>query len=768
MALIDDVKAVCDRLAPLGWRELLLAASNNSLDIRQGTTAQLKTALQAPIAAVDRSLPGFDDFAGSPSRGITSGQPARSLLYHALASPRVIRDAHGALLAGFPTVPEIEIVENFVFGIEPPTLQAIRQESGSAKLAVVVFALEYRPAADCADGAHADLTFSRTGIARVGTARPKYLPDVRGWWPEDEDNAHAFRVIPIRLGAWLAAPVNGRDARVMRIAKPDAAEHQRTFWIPVHKLFDGPECIAGLDLSLECVAHFFNLKLQRVHQSLSNAAPPTGFPFVIEAGLAELRQRSEFGRIAVVPVPQDSLVQPAMVNGKPLTYRVPPGKAEAFAAYTTPSPDRPGVDVEIHPFPAYVHARTKVVNGAFVDLNEEADVNAAVDQGGYDALLYVDRTGEGWVDVRVPQLAGNAGVESTSLPAYVLLSAPDFFPSCGQRELSRWSNSREIPASFRGDQVWGVPPYALSETRLPANLQLPNSPFDAKDETMTSVVGMGRGGNPPSAPRPLDVVRTSTLPDDAAGEFAPGWDVSVDVKGPVETGVLHLAAYGLGSPFPEDAKLCAALSTFWPAVAPDVYRTMSPHAGNSEFRGTVAPLTDEEIGRVGNLPWDGVPGPTIVQAGGEEFVEMPRFISVDYVTNAVENRFSIRLTAQITTEEYQRRVLSAARVHWVLSGGTNVTPTRTEWLLLSFRTVSPGDPELQAAQAQGGHVLDGHVYRVEACFVGKGDPTVESPRGSRFRRLPLRRRNVFFVSATDPLALRRRAADPNFGRIRAE
>ena len=28
----------------------------------------------------------------------------------------------------------------------------------------------------------------------------------------------------------------------------------------------------------------------------------------------------------------------------------------------------------------------------------------------------------------------------------------------------------------------------------------------------------------------------------------------------------HLAAYGLGSPFPEDSKLCAALSSFWPAV----------------------------------------------------------------------------------------------------------------------------------------------------------------------------------------------------------
>src|SRR5216684_6294591 len=133
-----------------------------------------------------------------------------------------------------------------------------------------------------------------------------------------------------------------------------------------------------------------------------------------------------------------------------------------------------------------------------------------------------------------------------------------------------------------------------------------------------------------------DAIRSSTLPDDAAGEFAPGWDVSVDVQGDIETGTPHLAAYGLGSPFPEDAKLCAALSTFWPAVAPDVYRTMSMHTGNPRLRGTVAPLTDEEIGQIGSLPWDGVPGPRVIQMNGQTFVEMASFLNVDYVASAVE------------------------------------------------------------------------------------------------------------------------------------
>ena len=42
MALIDDVKTVCDRLAPLGWRDALLAATGRQLDIQKPNAAALK------------------------------------------------------------------------------------------------------------------------------------------------------------------------------------------------------------------------------------------------------------------------------------------------------------------------------------------------------------------------------------------------------------------------------------------------------------------------------------------------------------------------------------------------------------------------------------------------------------------------------------------------------------------------------------------------------------------------------------------------------
>src|SRR5262249_31986681 len=125
MALIDDVKAVCDRLAPLGWRDLLLAVTANALDIHKASPVALQTALLAPLHSIDRNAAGFSDFAVDGQQAITPGRPAQSLLYHALASSSVTSGAAGPL-RGFPTRREVEAVENFVFGVQPPTLEELR------------------------------------------------------------------------------------------------------------------------------------------------------------------------------------------------------------------------------------------------------------------------------------------------------------------------------------------------------------------------------------------------------------------------------------------------------------------------------------------------------------------------------------------------------------------------------------------------------------------------------------------------------------------
>ena len=157
MALIDQVRTVCERLVPLGWRPFLKAATSNSLDIHKTTTAALRTELTKNLPAINRTIPGLEDFANGGARAVTAAQPSLSVLYHALAIPLIMRDHLGLPFGGFATPAELDALENFIFSLAPVSLpQFIAQNGGTTKVAVVDFSSEYRPAADTVDGRHAD------------------------------------------------------------------------------------------------------------------------------------------------------------------------------------------------------------------------------------------------------------------------------------------------------------------------------------------------------------------------------------------------------------------------------------------------------------------------------------------------------------------------------------------------------------------------------------------------------------------------------------
>jgi hypothetical protein len=261
--------------------------------------------------------------------------------------------------------------------------------------------------------------------------------------------------------------------------------------------------------------------------------------------------------------------------------------------------------------------------------------------------------------------------------------------------------------------------------------------FRGEDDTVTAIVSLPLAGAPRQ--RPLDVGATerhSHLPDGAAGVFAPGWDTSVDETG----GVTHLAGYGLGSPFPEDSKLCAALSSFWPAVAPDAGRSFS------QIFFTATPLTDEEIGSVGDLPWDGIPGPRAI---GADVVEYAAFDFVDYVRSALDDRFTLALTGRVDLLEYEARVLVAARSYIALG----VPPNTRQWSLLSFRAVdgaSAGD--LDEAETQTGVVLAGNRYRLE---FGRRAAQAAAPQDHRKVRVRIAERALLFAGAEADLLVKR-------------
>ncbi len=214
---MDQFRTLLQRLAAGGWAPLLdlLAIDPESPSLREDLLRPV------PPAPDELALvPGFGDLAPSARRAIEPGSPARSVLFHALASPGVVTNPDGTDLAAFPTPAELDLAENTVFGIVSPSLAALAARSGGANLAVTVFAREYRQAAKTVHGMHADMIFSRTGVARVGTKEALWNGRRRAYVPRDDaDDPFAFRALPCRYGVYLSVQARGAE----RVAPARAA-----------------------------------------------------------------------------------------------------------------------------------------------------------------------------------------------------------------------------------------------------------------------------------------------------------------------------------------------------------------------------------------------------------------------------------------------------------------------------------------------------------------------------------------------------------------
>ena len=364
--------------------------------------------------------------------------------------------------------------------------------------------------------------------------------------------------------------------------------------------------------------------------------------------------------------------------------------------------------------------------------------------GGYQAQHYIDFSGDGWVNARV---AGLPGGGRETLPAYCTVSPPDFFPSVSQHDLMTWWTNT-VPASIRGG-LWAMPPYALSGRRMSPDIDLPIG-FSIYDTTASAVVGgQWDGEMVPTAGR-SGTAHYSGLPDHSPGVFDPGWDASASTyyNNPEEPLTRYLQNYGLGTPFVEDVKLCAALGSYWPAIAPDSTRTFAPVKRAPGFDypwPTIVPLTDVETGIEpqadgGFLPWDGVRGPCVVTRDGKRYAAYANIERVDYIT--LPNRMTAALLARMDLEETTSRVMACERAYWALgvhdpeitgaNGGAGsraniaVAAAKSQWALLSFKA-APTDAERAAAERGAGASLTGprawrlHFYRPGSETPAPGD-----------------------------------------------
>lgn len=717
-SLRDKVAAACRRLAPSGWQEMILDVSGGELDI---TAPDIADRLTNTLSRIDRSYPGFGDFNVAGVKAIEPGEPDLSLLYHAFASPLVRADRAGNPLKDFPTLAEIEAVENLVYGAAAPSFEELRAMASGRPLGIVVFATQYQPAPRSVHGTHAELCFARAGIGRVGDAEPLYDGMNRYFSTGVEGDPFKFRVVPRRFAAYLAVKVEGQAGN-FGPQDPLDGDQNRSYWVPLHKLFAGPECIKGMDLQLEMTSGLRNDLISKFHKWLQRGGRKSEwrgeqleeFPFVVkDEKIGALSTRSDFGSGVLEPVP-NPLVRHAEYEGKKLTFHVDPSFVAESANVQSTSwmvlDAAPGemplyMDDAAQDYdrqaPQYVNFRHRVnPDGSVESLSENEDMYEIIGKGGYEALHFVDGAGDGWVEASCPQI--DAQVDD-HIPAYAMIGLPDFYPQLNQRDLMLWWKN-DVPDAIRSG-LFAVPPLALSQTRIAANIDLPVG-FSIEDDTVPAIVShFKKAIGPRQKTNGGDFHNKVGMTDGSPGLFDPGWDSSqgYHYKGPDIPPQRFLAGYGLGSPWIEDAKLCAALGAYWPGVAPDSTRAFSPGkvlSGMEYPWPSVAPMTDEEIGIVPMpdgtlLPWDGVRGPQLVQSGPFRYAVYQDMGHVDYIT--LPNTMTAALTSRVDMSEYTSRILAMAAVYWALgirdadflpdedrSAVIKIIAAKSEWAVLSF------------------------------------------------------------------------------------
>jgi len=176
----------------------------------------------------------------------------------------------------------------------------------------------------------------------------------------------------------------------------------------------------------------------------------------------------------------------------------------------------------------------------------------------------------------------------------------------------------------------------------------------------------------------------------------------------------------------------------------------------ANLSGTVIPMTDAEIGQTGGLPWDGVTGPTEVVVAGKSFAEYNSFVHTDYVKNALADKFSLRLTSKVDLKSYTDRILAMLCGYLALGvertsaaanpALTNLPDERKRWIVLSFRELATGDPELTQATIDTGISPNGPFF---LATVFRSGAFSSSPANFQKKRIEITGRLELILAPTD-------------------
>lgn len=724
-------------------------------------TAQTATS----ALTVDRTQPGLEEFALAGNTAICAGDPSLSLLYHALMHPGV----QHADITYWPDISDIDALENYIYGLAFACMDATAIKHNLAKLYPIVMAYEYRITSRTPHKKHADLIFSRTGVGRVGTHEPEYDASRRCFNTAPTDNSGGARVQPARYGLFMCEAVRLGDEVAIQ-GRSQAKDKHRTFYKPVYKLYN------GLKLGDETLSITFN----QFHQSdkLARMVKKGGLkvdasfdinsaPFTYNSNKDDIvGTEASAGNIIVWRKPQ-TMCRAAEQNNKIVTFEVPKESLlwlkSLFAKLNIPffynnrrytslrvgqNPLWAIVDYGLNALfqklgsskrafmsPRHAGEFTNIRhilddNGQVVDLNFTSidQFKSKLSEGGYQAIMYEDPVAEGFISANIAGISLTHPVKA----AYSLMTAPDFMPRIGNIDIYQYNDNFLVGGSR-----------ALCEGRLAVNLRLTHSDgkthvFEENDQTVTAITAINRKQTTSCAGE-KEYNNTHYLSDEASDIFAPGWDVTYTRDELFSTPYYHTS--GLGSPFLEDVKLCAAANGMWPAASPDAARTFK------RSTRTAFPLTDIEIGiahecalaknlNTNNKGWDGEYGPFIAECDGTFKVNYASIERSDYISNYDNERFDFAKLREINRIEGKQRLQDLAEVNKILLDGTALD--KSGYWLVSHMKVTTGNtasqfinaPDTLIAKAKVGEwlpkeIVDGYFY-IFASY-SKGTSATDEP-----------------------------------------
>ncbi|WP_407264904.1 hypothetical protein R5N98_12620 [Tenacibaculum maritimum] len=769
-----------------GWIESIESILGEKFDLEN---------LLLPLKNIEeiRSLNlSLKDFGGN--KLIEPGYPSLSLIYHMLASPR----SKPLVVKHYPSIRELDILENFIFELKNVDLISLLNDENYG---LAVLSYEYRPAykTPTLDPINpfkkcAQLVYSRSGVSRIGNRPLNFDRNNRCFTnePKDENDSKNIAVTPARYGLFLVKLVSVEQDSTDSIKLMNYQDVEKTnlgdryFINPIMKLYNTS------NINVEFSEFHINEKLYKLSQfeydnekiKLNGNFKLNQSPFTrisctndnndkldLHNDTDEIVKLKRFSSsVLLIPTPKELVTLAKQDNQNIAFYVTKTWKKNnqsnrRYKAFkVTDSKTKEIYDAVFTDFIFRRKRRTSRFRAPknaplFVNIKHETNENSTIPldnifpnfekkikNGGYYAQLFEDNISDGCVSAKL-KLNNENFISDDIMSAFSLVTAPDFFPNLDSNDIRNYYMSKKIKMdehfleggsiNLSGIRQRGNPRLINPYTRKKAfeDDSRNNKSFDTVTAVVSHNLNLGKSKDFNQSYL-RDFKSSSYLPDTGTGIFYPGWDVTYSSEKNNEANPFF-ATFGLGSPFPEDMKLCAAANGMWPVLSPDAGRTFQGSLESFPILGkpnTAIPLMDIEIGLNINSPqvlenkcsesfgWDGEQGPYLFKKEKKSntlFVNHTDIGRADYISNILNQNvgFDMSYLRELDSKEL---ILRLDSIRAAIRSIDNDEVQKTKYWLVSAEKVENWSIGAEAKGLSEDVVLRGGNSAVFKCSFDNG------------------------------------------------